>query len=102
MLAGYVNEHKTDWDDYLPYMTMAYRATPHESTGCTPNLLMFGRNVTAPVQIMAGLPRASGDVVSTAKYAVKLREAMGEGYHFARDRLKRAAERQKSVRSQSP
>ena len=102
MLAGYVNEHKTDWDGHLPYMTMAYRATPHESTGCTPNLLMLGSDVTAPVQIMAGLPRASGDVVSTAKYAVKLREAMGEGYHFARDRLKRAAERQKSVRSQSP
>ena len=97
MLAGYVNDHKTDWDDHLPYMTMAYRATPHESTGCTPNLLMFGREVTAPVQIMAGLPRASGDVVCTAKYALKLREHLGEAYHYARDRLKRAAERQKSV-----
>ena len=42
MLAMFVNEHWDDWDDHLPYVMMAYRASVQESTGCTPNLLFFG------------------------------------------------------------
>ena len=41
MLAMFVNEHRNDWDDHLPYVMMAYRASVQESTGCTPNLLFF-------------------------------------------------------------
>ena len=39
MLAMFVNEHRDDWDDHLPYVMMVYRASVQESTSCTPNLL---------------------------------------------------------------
>ncbi|KAL3853041.1 hypothetical protein ACJMK2_016625 [Sinanodonta woodiana] len=29
MLSAYVNEHQDNWDEHLPYLTMAYRAGIH-------------------------------------------------------------------------
>jgi transposase InsO family protein len=33
MLSAFVNEHQNDWDEHLPYISMAYRAAEHETTG---------------------------------------------------------------------
>ena len=54
MLASYVNGHRNDWDDHLPYMCMAYRSTVHESTKFSPNRLMLGREVNLPLDVMVG------------------------------------------------
>jgi len=43
ILAKVVNEKQRDWDEHLPYAVAAYRATPHESTGYTPNVLFLSR-----------------------------------------------------------
>lgn len=32
MLAMFVNDYKDDWDEHLPLLTMAYRASVQEST----------------------------------------------------------------------
>ena len=45
MLKSFTESEKSDWDEHLPYVMMAYRATTHESTKFTPNLLMFGHEV---------------------------------------------------------
>ena len=45
MLSSYVNEHHTNWDILLPYVMMAYRSAEHETTVCTPNRLMLGREL---------------------------------------------------------
>jgi hypothetical protein len=39
MLSAFVNEHQNDWDEHLPYISMAYRAAEHETTGITPDRL---------------------------------------------------------------
>ena len=52
LLRATVNEHGNDWDEHLPYVMLAYRSTVQESTKCTPNLLMFGREVRLPVDLM--------------------------------------------------
>ena len=42
---------------------MAYRATPHECTGCTPNLMMFGQENNMALDVMMGPPpKAKPDV----------------------------------------
>jgi transposase InsO family protein len=56
MLKCFVNEWKTNWDDALPYVMMAYRATEQESTGCTPNMMMLGREVETPLDMMFEQP----------------------------------------------
>ena len=38
MLATLVDETWENWNHHLPYVMLAYRASIHESTKCTPNL----------------------------------------------------------------
>ncbi|VDI63585.1 Hypothetical predicted protein [Mytilus galloprovincialis] len=57
ILRLFVNEHRNDWDDHIPFINMAYRATQHASTKCSPNLLMFGHELRCPIDVMFGLPQ---------------------------------------------
>lgn len=45
MLKVFVSQEQKDWDDHLSYVVAVYRATQHSSIGCSPNLLMLGREV---------------------------------------------------------
>ena len=40
MLSKFCDERQEDWDQHLPFLLCAYRATVNESTGCSPNLLV--------------------------------------------------------------
>lgn len=42
MLAMYVDENRSDWDDHLPYVMMAYRASTHETTNVLQTSLCLG------------------------------------------------------------
>ena len=55
MLSAYVNERRDDWSDLLGLMTMAYRSYVDRSTQCTPNLILFGREVRLPLTVGLGL-----------------------------------------------
>ena len=98
MLRILVNDARDDWHEILPYVTMAYRATPHESTGCSPNLMMLGREINLPVDIMMGIPRR--DVVDyecSTEYVQWLQTTMTRVFEVARSQLKAAAARQKTL-----
>ena len=56
MLSAFVSSNHKDWDEHLPYVMMAYRSTEHETTGMTPNMLMFGREVSMPLDLMFEMP----------------------------------------------
>ena len=45
MIKAYLKDSDEDWDQNLGCLAAAYRSTPHESTGMTPNALMLGREV---------------------------------------------------------
>ena len=94
MIVAYAAERPRTWDERLPLLTMAYRATPHESTGHSPNRVMFGREVTLPVDLMLGSPpEYTGE--ETTQYAAELQNRLEEVYAHVRDSLKVAAERQR-------
>ena len=57
LLAMTIRENQSDWAFQLPYVVAAYRATPHKSTGLTPNQLMFGREFEMPIDLMIGQPK---------------------------------------------
>ncbi|XP_061183319.1 uncharacterized protein LOC133191588 [Saccostrea echinata] len=75
MLSAFANEHHSDWDIYLPYVMMAYRASVHETTGFTPNYLMLGREVSAPLDIMYDMPNAVKCIPSN-QWAWNLKKTM--------------------------
>ncbi len=94
MLKTFVNENMTDWDDHLPLLLMAYRATPHESTGLSPNLMMFGDECALPLDVMVKAPPRQRHVCRT-EYVEWLRQSLVKGHELARRHLKVAAKRQK-------
>ena len=40
----------------LPYIILAYRSSLYENMGYSPNMLMLGREVATPLDIMYELP----------------------------------------------
>ena len=58
MLIACVNEHYSDWDKFLPFVIMAYRASKHETTGLTSNYTMLGREVSTRLDLMFEMPTA--------------------------------------------
>ena len=93
MIKAYVSSNRRDWDEYLPYVTAAYRSTIHPATGFSPNYLMFGREVNAPCHIVFGTPQRTS--VDGADYPSELQKRLIECYEQVRVSLKKHAVRQK-------
>lgn len=46
------NEHKLEWDKCIPAALFALRSASNESTGFSPNELVYGRNIRSPLDII--------------------------------------------------
>ena len=53
-LTFFTATNQEGWDEHLPYLLMAYRASQHGSTACSPALLMYGRELRSPVDLLCG------------------------------------------------
>jgi transposase InsO family protein len=93
MIAAYIRENQRSWDQELALLMMAYRASPHETTGLTPNEVMLGRQVSMPVDIQIG--STPGQEALLPEYVHDLRERLQNAYEHVRTNLKIGAERQK-------
>ncbi|XP_038044219.1 uncharacterized protein LOC119718868 [Patiria miniata] len=82
-----------DWDEFLPFATFAYRCTPQDSIGVSPNMMKLGREVNVPVDLVTGCPEV--EVEATADFAETLRSNMQEAHNGARNCLRKSARRQK-------
>ena len=94
MLRAYVGDHQRDWDTHLPYLMMAYRSAEHETTGCTPNVLMLGREVATPIDIMYQMPSGLGHVPQN-RWASELKEKLQEAHSAVREHVHGEMQRQK-------
>jgi hypothetical protein len=98
MLGKTVGESQRDWDERLPYVMAAYRASPHSSTGFSPNRLFLGRENRMPIDLLMGLPIEGGGPSRTADlFVTDVREKTERAYHLARNQLRVAAERRKNT-----
>ena len=50
-LQKLVNDRQDDWDELLDNILFAYRTSHHDSTKCTPFLLMYGREACLPIDV---------------------------------------------------
>ena len=46
-----------DWDEHLPLIAMTPHSMKNKSTGFSANMLMLGREVVQPIDLILGLPR---------------------------------------------
>ena len=54
MLSKFVSNHKKDWDEYLPILSLAYNSSMHDSTGYCPSIMMFERHLNLPIDSVTG------------------------------------------------
>jgi hypothetical protein len=94
MLRAYIDEHQRDWDTHLSYLMMAYRSAEHETTGCTPNSLMLGREVATPLDIMYEMP-SSISATPHHQWARELKEKLQDAHAAVREHVDGEMRRQK-------
>ena len=56
-LARSAKEEQSNWSQQLPYNMMAYRSSVHQSTGYTFQFLVFGQELSLPLDCMYHTPQ---------------------------------------------
>ena len=85
----------SEWDEDLPILTAAIRALPNRHTGLTPNLLMLGREVTQPVELVFEMKTNIVEREPPHEYAQNLKERMLKAHALARKNIGAAQNYQK-------
>ena len=83
---------QNQWDERLQLHMGALRCTENRSTGFTPNMLMLGREVRQPLELMTGVEFESE---SCHEFVRKTEERMREIHQLTRETLKEQQRRQK-------
>ena len=82
---------------HFPLALMAYRSSVHESTGFSPSMLMLGREIELPIDLLYG-PHSvkQGNLIgSEGSYLWNLTQTLCSIHNIARQKMKRASDRQK-------
>ena len=87
------HQGQRDWDEYLPYVGFAYRASVQASTGESPNMMMMGREVHLPLDLVVGMVPEERECET--EYVEDLREQMRAIHARARHALDISTRRQK-------
>ena len=94
MLSSGILEEDGNWEQILPAVMMAYRTSVHKTTHMSPFILVFGREVRLPVDIMFGNPPPELPKCSSM-YALQLRNTLESAYHKVQAYLRVESRRQK-------
>ena len=83
MLAKCNDEDQTKWSVKLPYVLLAYRSSVHESTGFTPHYLVFGHEISLPLDLMYRPPPGTTPV-DVNDWVFQKEEAFRQAYEIVR------------------
>ena len=90
----FLGKSQDKWDQNIQQIAMAMRASVNRSTGFTPNMLMLGREVNTPAQLM--FPNAKAEAPEEyGEYVTNLLQTMKKAHDTARDTLKTSLKRMK-------
>lgn len=95
MISSYVDRNQKDWDLNIKLLTSAYRASVHDSTGFTPNMVMLGREVNQPMTLKYGIHHEPEQYCSIGDYASKLDDILYEVHKVVRQNLANSMHKQK-------
>ena len=75
---------------------MAYRSSEHETTGMSPNILMLGREVSTPLDLMFELPQLIRPIPNN-QWVWELRDRIESAHALVREYTQQAMHRQKQI-----
>jgi len=94
MLRSFAKKwENTEWDDLLLFCMAAYRRSVHETTGCTPNLMVFGEELRLPIDWIFGGP--PDEPLCPQAYVEKIRNNTRKASEFAQQMINDKMEDQK-------
>ena len=90
MIHTYAREDPTNWDAQLHVVMLGYNSTRHDVTGVEPNLLMLGRNIDMPADLMLDhdptvMPKTVNEYVRDTERSLRM------SYQLARLNIGKAA-----------
>ncbi|VDI08256.1 Hypothetical predicted protein [Mytilus galloprovincialis] len=89
MLTIFCEKKQKLWDTFVPQILMAYRSSIHSSTGKTPNKMVFGKEVTLPLQAVIPTPCRETDIQEVNEYVEILQKRFQSAHEEARKSLKK-------------
>ena len=99
MLAKIVTKGGRDWDELLGPVLLAYRATPHASSGMSPFYLLYGRDPQLPSQLEFQVPVARYPVMET-EYGQELARELKQARSVAKQNIDKKQKEQKKYYDQ--
>jgi len=86
----FVSDNQRNWDKVIPLFLLAYRSSQHESTGYTPSMLLTGREMRLPVDLMFSNPEDDPDqpTVQLSDYVANLEDRLRIIHELVRKKLK--------------
>ena len=94
MLAKTVEKNGRDWDQHLPHVLFAYRASPQESTKESPFFLLYGRDPQLPTEAALNHPKTRYQV-DLDDYKLELTDSLTQAWKLAQSQIKKAQKHQK-------
>ena len=82
--AMLLNRGQEDWDLVLPQIMRAFRGTPHTVTGETPNLMMLGRELRLPDQLLYTEPPT--ETTTRHQYVIDMKERLEVAHSALQER----------------
>ena len=95
MVRAYLSGEQDEWDMNLGCLAGAYRSTPHEATKFSPNMLVLGREIRMPADVIYGQPKE--EPLDKYSFVQDLQEKMLKAHDVARRHMKASAKRSKEV-----
>lgn len=83
-LRSFINEHQTDWDDWLPFYAFTYNTTPHSDHKFTPYELVFGTKAKLPQE---NYPDAITPIYNFDLYNTELKYKLEKSHKIVQQRL---------------
>ena len=88
------SRHQKDWDEQLSFAMLAYRSSIQESTGESPAMMMLGRELPLPVDILIESHQPGEEKIESTDYAEQLRDRINDAHDRARNKLKLSGAKQ--------
>jgi hypothetical protein len=83
----FVSQSQADWDVYLPQLDSAIRSSINRMRGLILNMMMFGREINMPVDLMFQ-PPVPEPIPDEIEYVRQLKEAITKAHDVGRQKLK--------------
>lgn len=99
MIAMYVNEFHSNWDELLPFVTLAYNTAKQDSIGMSPFELVYGRKPTLPQDV--NMLQIDDSVENIDKYVRKMKHEWPKIRELAEAAMKQSQAKMKSQYDES-